>query len=235
MIPRFLFLTSLTAVLLSVTAYADVFPLVIDGKLVDGSYYKSTLFVQPATDNVTLCEVYGVGNVPLALTIVPGSFYSYATPGTSPLKVSYAVVGCSFPATIQMNVGHYASDGTPIAVNGMNPGKLSGGFTLPVDTNQGQKVGFSIVNPTSTSRSYNLALGGQTRTITIDPGTQLTLFADQLFDLPKDTQRTDLMTMFSFDCSGFYVQGVNFTGTTSSAMTAGTIPPACPSEQSGDE
>jgi hypothetical protein len=172
-----------------------VFPQVADGRLSDGSYYRTTLMIAnpsgSAGVNCTL-QLHGLTVTGLGATYNLGlaGWTIAATNGAQPLQTGYAALQCSGSVEAQLLYSFYASDGTKISEATVFSSPPSASTEVLADDRESARLGLAIANDSDqpvnyTVSAYNASgnLLGMTA-VTIAARSSQAAFVDQLINVP---------------------------------------------------
>jgi pseudomonalisin len=165
-----------------------VFPQVADGRMSDGTYYRTTLMISnPSSTSGATCslQLHGLTVPGFALTypMGPSGWIIAPTSGTQPFQSGYASLDCgTAKVEAQLLYSFYASNGTKLS-------EATVFSSLPVSTawviadhREGAQLGIAIANDTNQSVTYSITVSGATGTgsVTLAPKTSTAKFVYQL-------------------------------------------------------
>lgn len=122
----------------------QIFPQFVDGRLSDGSYYRSTLTLVPWSANEALdCTLRFYGITPNLEALGSGSSFSFklpaggfiasTTPGSDGLQSGYATLGCSGYVLANVLYTLYSPNGAKVSEATVFPADESSEAKLIVD------------------------------------------------------------------------------------------------------
>jgi len=172
-------------------ATTHIFPQFVDGKLLDGTYYRSTLMLSnPSSTSAGTCSfaVYAGGNLLFTVPYnIPGSAWnSDGTLGTSPFFSGYGKLTCTLLTNANLLYSLYAADGKKLSeatVFSSLPGRL---LQVIGDQREGARLGIAITNDSSAEQIVTIAVGSETgmvvasRGFTVAGRSNLVGFMDEL-------------------------------------------------------
>lgn len=175
-----------------------VFPQVPDGRLSDGTFYRSTVFATNTNGGNVSCtyQLYGLSSDRLpqgtSYVVSPrGGVLRASTSGNVfAFGSGYATLSCDQPVQSYIE---YEYVSTTLGVLGIatvfsSPGTTAAEFIFPLTT--GYRLGLAIANNTDSTAQYNIRLGAAgnrevDRSITIAARTKIAQFVDELFVIPQ--------------------------------------------------
>ncbi len=172
-----------------------VFPQIADGRMADGSFFTSTLWVMNLSGSPATCtlSLYGVPTSRFAETsfqnIPNGGWIMASTRGLLPIATGYGRINCSQAVTANL---FYTLTTADNAVAGMATVFSSPAVTyaaIPVSLSSPLRYGIALANDTDNVANLNLLFTtseGQItgRNIQISPRSQYVRFIDEIVSLP---------------------------------------------------
>jgi len=180
----------------SVTASTyHVFPVIADGRVSDGSYFRSTLMISNPNSSATTCtlQLRGLTVPGFALTyqLQPNGFVVAPTPATQSITVGYATLQCQ-PASVeaQLLYSYYSPGGTKLAEAAVFSSPSAAKVQILADTREGAQLGLAIANDTDAQSTYTIAVDDGNGTVaakvtrTLPPRTSIARYLYELVTLP---------------------------------------------------
>jgi hypothetical protein len=214
-----------TSQVISAQSMSHIFPQFADGRLSDGSYYRSTIMILPWFENDSpncLFSLHGmVANLEgglsgsnFTINIPAGGYYAGRSTGTQAFQAGYATLTCNTNVFANVLYTSYASNNSKISEATVFSSYDFSEFRLIADQRDGSRLGLAIANNTDSAHSYTIIFSsaGQARTatITIQPGNALARFLDELIAIPAGAVGT--LKISATDSSNFSAIGLRFTG-----------------------
>lgn len=231
------------------TANTYVFPLIVDGTA-GGFTFKSALKIM-STDNTTgLNCTLDQRNTNAQMTGLDGFQYYTAvidsgisgpltettvqqhldrpteilhTPGTQPQKTGYAKLSCPNTVETQLQFSYFDPNNNKIGESSVFPATLGNSFQFQIDTRDGTRMGFSLVNDSSVEGQFEVIARDQFNEVvafeltdTILPFAQLSKFVDQEVTLPANFFGT--IEIVGVPGGQSYAVGLQFTGSVFSTV-----------------
>ena len=218
--------TSITinvAVSTSVTSSAyHVFPQFADGKLPDGTFYRTTLMIENSTNSATNCTFQffsrssSASNFTVPLTVGPGGWLISPSAGTADFQAGHATLQCSANVEAQLLYSFYSSTGVKLSEATVFSSPSSGAVKIIVDQRQGSQLGLAIANDTDRVITYTIALsdGATSGVLTLFPKSSVAKFLNELLPgVPGDFlgQVVVYSSNGSASAVGLRYSGPNFT------------------------
>ena len=193
--------TSITinvAVITSVTSSSyHVFPQFADGKLPDGTFYRTTLMIENSTNSATNCTFQffsrssSASNFTVPLTVGPGGWLISPSAGTADFQAGHATLQCSANVEAQLLYSFYSNTGVKLSEATVFSSPSSGAIKIIVDQRQGSQLGLAIANDTDRVITYTIALsdGATSGVLTLFPKSSVAKFLNELLPgVPGDFQ-----------------------------------------------
>src|SRR4030095_16898028 len=132
----------------STASTTHLFPQFADGRLTDGTYYRTTLMISNHSDtDAATCSLQPRGltlsNFALSYSLVPGGFVMASTDGTQDLKSGYAFLQCNIEVDAQLLYSYYAANGTKLSEATVFSSPRASSMTLPSDQRDGAQLGLA--------------------------------------------------------------------------------------------
>ena len=198
-----------------------VFPEFADGRLNDGSYYRTTLMIaNPNRNSGVTCtlRLSGLtinGSSVFTFTMVTSGWVIYRTSGTQNFQSGYATLQCSAIVEAQLLYSFYSQTGTKISEATVFSSPPAALVQILADTREGARVGLAITNDSDQSVNYTVGAydvnGNQvgTTSLTLSARSSRTAFLDQLVSIPSDHYGQVLVSSSNGTAS---IIGLRFTG-----------------------
>ena len=201
-----------------------IFPQFGDGRLSDGSYYRTTVLIanpSSSSGNCTL-RLYG-------LTVNGYNVFDYGTfsPGTwtvtteisstQSFKSGYATLRCDMAVEAQLLYSYYSAAGTKLSEATVFSSPASGTVEVLADNREGSRLAVAIANDTSQSTNYTItaydSAGAQVATSTriLAGHSNLAAFLDELVSIPANHYGQVYVTGGSSSIIGLRFTGIAFT------------------------
>jgi len=225
---------AMTASLSAQSTFA-VFPQVVDGRVPDGTSYRSSLLVVPWFEGDTpQCTFTLLGmqarfnDGPSAssfpVNVPAGGSIAMQSTGAQPFQSGYATLTCNQNVFASLVYSFYAPDGTKLGEATVFSSSESVKFRMTADQREGARFGVAIANNTTSQQGYLVTFtgGGVTlsATVTVPAQRAGAKFLDEIVaGLPANA--VGMVTVSSPTLSNFSVIGLRFTG---GVFT--TIPPS---------
>jgi hypothetical protein len=205
-----------------------VFPQFADGRLPDGTSYRSTLIVtNPGASTTCTLQLFGMttdGSGRFQLD-VPGA-YTFSTSGTQSFQGGYATLQCSSPVEAQVLYSYHAANGAKLseATVFSSPSAIS--LRIVSDAREGGQLGLAIANDSNQTGSYTIrvydANGNQigAPVITLGPKQSRAAFLGQLTSIPNGHYGIVDITATSGTAS---IIGLRYTGSVFTTIPATTM------------
>ena len=209
-----------------------VFPQIVDGRLSDGTVYRSAVIATNLSPLSADCTLSTTG-IPMDRFTGPGSFtlkegdmQLNITAGANPLVSGYATLTCSQP--VQASLIYRSS----------TPGGLTSGMAtvfsapratyagIPLLSGASVRVGLAVANTAGAPIMVNFLLkfdDGTTngKAVQIPANSQMVRFIDELVDVPAGTSPTNFEMS---SASPFFVTGLLFDGTVFTTLVPAILP-----------
>src|SRR5262249_3903057 len=149
-----------------------VFPLFADGRLSDGSFYRTTVMISnPSDSNGTTCTIrlWGI-TVPgfgLSYALAPSGFVIATTGGTQAFQSGYATLQCTANVEAQLLYSYYSSNGIKLSEATVFSSPPGSAAKILADQREGAQLGLAIANDSDQSVTYTILVGGATGTGTV--------------------------------------------------------------------
>src|SRR5215813_1140342 len=145
----------------SPTASTHLFPQFADGRLSDGTYYRTTLMISNPSDTADVtCSLQLRGltltNFALNYSLAPSGFVIAPTAGTQNLQSGYASLQCNSAVDAQLLYSYYAPNGVKLSEATVFSSERAPSMTLPADQREGAQLGLAIANDTDQTVNYNI-------------------------------------------------------------------------------
>lgn len=197
--------TSLLFLVFSAGGYSQglstyhVFPQVPDGRLTDGTFYRSTVFATNTNGASVSCtyQLYGLSSDRLpqgnSYTVSPqGGVLRASTSGNVfAFGSGYATLSCDQSVQSYIQYEYVSPDRGVLGLATVfsSPGTTAAEFIFPLAT--GYRLGLAIANNTDSAAQYSIRLGAVgsrelDRSITIAARSNVAQFVDELFVIPQD-------------------------------------------------
>jgi hypothetical protein len=214
-----------------------VFPQFADGRLSDGSSYRTTLMVanpsSSATSNCAL-RLYGLtvnGQDTYPFTFVGSGWTVLPISSTQPLKSGYATLQCSAAVEAQLLYSFYSAAGAKISEATVFSSPSAAAVEVLGDNRNGSQIAVAIANDSDQSTTYTITaynnggspVGSATRTLAAR--TNLAAYVSDLVTLPADYYGQVFVTSGTGTAS---LIGIRFTGnafTTIPAVSRSSVAP----------
>jgi hypothetical protein len=201
----------------STTAAAyHVFPQFADGRLSDGTYYRTTLMISntSAGNNTCTLQLRGlsVPGFPMSYALAGNGWAIASTAGTQNLLSGYATLQCGAKVEAQLLYSYYSSNGTKLAEATVFSSPPSSSVSVIADALEGAQLGLAIANDSDQTVNYTISTGSAsgTGTLTLSPRSSVARFLNQL--VPNaPTSITGLVQISSSNGTASVV-GLRFTG-----------------------
>jgi len=184
----------------SVTASTyHVFPQFADGRLADGTYYRTTVMIANTSNTSgTTCtlRLNGLtidGLSTLTYTLGPNGWTISPTSGTQSFRSGYATLQCSVKVEAQLLYSFYSPSGTKLSEATVFSSPPAAWAQLLADGRGGSRVGIAIANDSDQSTTFAVtaddASGNQlgTTSLTLSARSSLAAFLDELLSIPPNT------------------------------------------------
>jgi hypothetical protein len=172
-----------------------VFPQFADGRMSDGSYYRTTLMVAnpnvSAGVNCTL-QLQGltVSSFSSTYNLGPAGWTISATSGTQAFQSGYAALQCSTSVEAQLLYSFYASDGTKISEATVFSSPPSATTEVLADDRESARLGLAVANDSDGLSNYTVSafdpngnlIGNAV--LTVAARSSRAAFVDQLINVP---------------------------------------------------
>jgi len=197
-----------------------LFPQFADGRLTDGTYYRTTLMISNRNDtDAASCSLQPRGltlsSFALSYSLAPGGFVIASTDGTQDLKSGYASLQCNIAVDAQLLYSYYAANGVKLSEATVFSSESAASMTLPADQREGAQLGLAIANDTDRPVVYNIAVRNMTfmgtGSIAVGPRSSVARFLNQLVQgIPPDS-----VTFVTVSAAGTStsIVGLRYTGT----------------------
>src|SRR2546427_4302923 len=173
-----------------------VFPVLADGRVSDGSYFRSTLMISNPNSSANSCtlQLRGLTVPGFALTYLlqPNGFVIAPTPATQSIKTGYATLQCPANVEAQLLYSYYSSNGTKLAEAAVFSSPSAGKVQILADTREGAQIGLAIANDSDAANNYNIVVddgsGGVAAQVplTLGPRTSIAKYLSELVALPPN-------------------------------------------------
>ncbi len=201
-----------------------VFPQFADGRLSDGSYYRTTIMIVNSSNSSGTCTLRLYG-----LTVNGSSVFNYGTfPAGSwnittsissmqNLKSGYATLQCGMPVEAQLLYSFYSASGAKISEATVFSSPSAESVLVLADNREGSRLAIAVANDSDQSRTYVIAaynnlgnlMGSSTRTLAAR--SNLAVFVDDLITLPPNYYGPVLVFGGSSSVIGLRFSGSLFT------------------------
>ena len=204
----------------SVTASTyHVFPQFADGRMSDGTYYRTTLMItNPSSTSGATCalQLRGGLTVPgfaLNYSMGPSGWVIAPTTGTQSFQSGYASLDCgTSKVEAQLLYSFYAPNGTKLSEATVFSSVPVSTAWVIADHREGAQLGIAIANDTNQSVTYTITVSGASGTgsVTLAPRTSTARFVNQLVSgIPANNVGVVQVTSSSGTAS---VIGLRYTG-----------------------
>ena len=176
-----------------------IFPQFGDGRLSDGSYYRTTVLIANSSSSSGNCtlRLYGLSvngyNVFNYGTFSPGTWtVTTDINSTQSFKSGYATLRCDMAAEAQLLYSYYSPAGTKLSEATVFSSPASGAVQVLADNREGSRLAVAIANDTSQSANYTItaydSAGAQVATSTrgLAGHSNLAAFLDELVSIPAN-------------------------------------------------
>jgi hypothetical protein len=216
-------------------ASVHVFPQIVDGRLSDGSFYGSFVWVTNMTSGSTNCTItpYGLASSRFSSTTFALSAYSWTvivTTTSNPLASGYARLNCSAPVTASLFYASTFANGVGTAGMATVSSAPSSSYALiPMLVVTGLRYAVALANDSDSSATVRVHFtnsSGQTtsQNISIPARSQYVRFVDEIFTIP----RSETVAVGTFEVEAtigrFYLTGLMFADGTFTTVIPTTIP-----------
>jgi hypothetical protein len=161
----------------SVTASAyHVFPQFADGRLGDGTFYRTTLMISnPNSSAGANCTIQlrglTVPGFPLSHTMGAGGWVITPTSGTQTFQSGYATLQCSISVEAQLLYSLYLPNGIKVSEATVFSSPPAAAVRILADEREGAQVGVAIANDSDQTVTYTISISNASGsgTVTLAP------------------------------------------------------------------
>jgi len=221
-----------------------VFPQFADGRLADGSYYRSTILIatdmSPANCNIQLLGMtypgFGPNGSGGGLSITASSGFFFKTDGTQPIRSGAVALLCDQSVAAHVLFGYYSSIGTLISEATVFSSPPSTTSQFWIDGDGGSRLGIALANGSTVAKTYVVAAFDGSAplkevvraTVQVGAASQIARFVQDLVPLPANFLGFIRVYSLGSDSQDVYAIGLKFTGVAFTTIPglARTVKPA---------
>ena len=215
----------------------DVFPQFADGRLTDGTYYRTTLMISNRSDTASVtCSLQLRGltlpGFPSGYTLLPSGFIFVSTEGTQNIQSGYATLQCNSDVDAQLLYSYYGANGVKLSEATVFSSSRAASMTLPADQRDGAELGLAIANDTDQSVNYIINVRNATgfmasAPVTLGPRSSTARFLNQF--VPGIPPNSVTFATVSAAGTATSIIGLRYTGSVFTTIPA-TVPGAVTSQ-----
>jgi pseudomonalisin len=207
-----------------------VFPAFADGKLADGTYYRTTLMISNPGSITSTCtlQLYGLTLPGFGLTypLGPNGWAIGSTSGTQALQSGYATLQCTAgaPVEAQLLYSFYAPNGTKLSETIVFSSPAGANASVVADQREGAQLALAIANDSDQTVTYTVSVTGanSTGSVTLGPRKSLAKFlSDVVAGIPANN--LGVVQVSSGSGGTASVIGFRYTGTVFTTIPASTL------------
>ena len=213
-------LTSTTSTASSATASTyHVFPQFADGRLSDGTYYKTTAMLSnPSTTAASNCTLQlrglALSGFQSTYSLAAGGWAIASTSGTGAFQSGYASLSCTAAVEAQLLYSFYLSNGTKVSEATVFSSPPAARVKTIADEREGAQLGLAIANDTDQAVTYTVSVTNATSTgtVTLPPRSSVAKFIKEL--VPGVPANNQAQVIVSANTGTASIIGLRFTGGT---------------------
>jgi pseudomonalisin len=145
-------------------AVYHVFPQFADGRVSDGTYYRTTLMISNTSSNNAACtlQLHGLSIIGFSssYSVTANGWMIASTSGTQPFQSGYATLQCSTKVEAQLLYSYYLPNGVKLSEATVFSSPSSSSVKVIADQLEGAQLGLAIANDSDQSVTYTISVAG---------------------------------------------------------------------------